>query len=79
PAEVAATAGGRTLRIARGPFRVLVNFSDTPARVPLNAPCELLLARPACTVLARSAVQLPPRGAAVLRVRGTTGDATVNG
>ncbi|MFI1097183.1 malto-oligosyltrehalose trehalohydrolase [Streptomyces sp. NPDC020917] len=79
PAEVAATAGGRTLRIARGPFRVLVNFSDTPARVPLNAPCEVLLARPACAVLAGSAVQLPPRGAAVLRVRGTTGDATVNG
>ncbi|MBY8878499.1 malto-oligosyltrehalose trehalohydrolase [Actinacidiphila acidipaludis] len=77
--EVAATAGGRTLRVARGPFRILVNFSDTPARVPLNAPCEVLLARPACTPAPGPAVQLPPRGAAVLRVRDEGGDATVNG
>ena len=73
--EVTATAGGRTLRVARGPFRILVNFSDAPARVPLNAPCEVLLARPACTVVAGPAVQLPPRGAAVLRVRDAGGDA----
>ncbi|WP_141726144.1 DUF3459 domain-containing protein, partial [Actinacidiphila rubida] len=77
--EVTATAGGRTLRVARGPFRILVNFSDTPARVPLNAPCEVLLARPACTLQQGGAVQLPPRGAAVLRVRGTGGAATVEG
>ncbi len=64
---VAATAGGRTLRIARGPFRVLVNFSDAPARVPLNAPCDVVLSRPPCKVLPGPAVQLPPRGAAVLR------------
>ncbi len=66
---VTATAGGRTLRIARGPFRILVNFSDAPARVPLNAPCEVLLARPACGTLPGPAVQLPPRGAVVLRER----------
>lgn len=77
--EVTATAGGRTLRIARGPFRVLVNFSDTPARVPLDAQCEVLLARPACTLQHAGTVQLPPRGAAVLRVRGTAGAATVDG
>ncbi|MFI0719487.1 malto-oligosyltrehalose trehalohydrolase [Streptomyces sp. NPDC021224] len=71
---VTATAGGRTLRVARGPFRVLVNFSDAPARVPLNAPCEVVLSRPACKLLPGPAVQLPARGAAVLR----TVDATVN-
>ncbi|MFF7155092.1 malto-oligosyltrehalose trehalohydrolase [Streptomyces sp. NPDC008139] len=73
---VAATAGGRTLRLARGPFRTVVNFSDAPARVPLDVPCEVVLARPSCKVLPGpdAAVQLPPRGAAVLRAR-----ATVNG
>ncbi|MGW5352650.1 malto-oligosyltrehalose trehalohydrolase [Streptomyces sp. NPDC004031] len=71
---VTATAGGRTLRVARGPFRVLVNFSDAPARVPLNAPCEVVLSRPACKLLPGPAVQLPARGAAVLR----TVDATVD-
>ena len=64
---VTATAGGRTLRITRGPFRVLVNFSDAPARIPLTSPCEVLLARPDCKMLPGPAVQLPPRGAAVLR------------
>jgi maltooligosyltrehalose trehalohydrolase len=70
---VTATAGGRTLRVARGPFRILANFSDAPARVPLNSPCEIVLARPGCKLLPGPAVQLPARGAAVLR----TTDATV--
>lgn len=77
---VTATAGGRTLRIARGPFRVLVNFSDAPARIPLNTPCDILLARPACRTLPGPAVQLPARGAAVLRARDTApGRTTVEG
>lgn len=69
---VTATAGGRTLRVARGPFRIVVNFSDAPARVPLNAPCDLVLARPGCKILPGPCVQLPARGAAVLRTTGAT-------
>lgn len=72
---VTATAGGRTLRVARGPFRILVNFSDAPARVPLDTPCEVLLSRPECKLLPGDAVQLPARGAAVLRAE----EVTVNG
>ncbi|SDO54279.1 malto-oligosyltrehalose trehalohydrolase [Actinacidiphila guanduensis] len=65
--RVTTAAGGRTLRVARGPFRILVNFSDAPARIPLNTPCEVVLARPECKVLPGPAVYLPARGAAVLR------------
>jgi maltooligosyltrehalose trehalohydrolase len=71
---VEATAGGRTLRMARGPFRILANFSDAPARVPLNAPCEVVLSRPECRLLPGPAVQLPARGSAVLRVTDATVD-----
>ncbi|HEY5837085.1 malto-oligosyltrehalose trehalohydrolase [Streptomyces sp.] len=67
---VTATAGGRSLLLARGPFRTVVNFSDAPARVPLDVPCEVVLARPACKLLRGPAVQLPARGAAVLREQG---------
>ncbi|WP_433893323.1 malto-oligosyltrehalose trehalohydrolase [Streptomyces sp. CA-111067] len=82
---VAATVGGRTLRLARGPIRTVVNFSDAPARVPLDVPCEVLLARPGCKLLpgAEPAIQLPARGAAVLRAEGAAvpgaEGATVNG
>jgi maltooligosyltrehalose trehalohydrolase len=81
---VTATAGGRTLRISRGPFCVLVNFSDAPARVPLRRSCEVLMARPECRVLPGPTVQLPPRGAAVLRTseaaaEETPKEATVEG
>jgi maltooligosyltrehalose trehalohydrolase len=71
---VEATAGGRTLRVARGPFRILANFSDAPARVPLNAPCEVVLSRPPCRLLPGPAVHLPARGAAVLRALDATVD-----
>ncbi|MFG1808510.1 malto-oligosyltrehalose trehalohydrolase [Streptomyces sp. NPDC049040] len=72
---VTAVAGGRTLRVARGPFRVIANFSDAPARVPLDAACTMVLARPGCALLAGPAVQLPARGAAVLRTAGATVEA----
>ncbi|MBM9507378.1 malto-oligosyltrehalose trehalohydrolase [Actinacidiphila acididurans] len=76
---VEATAGGRTLRMARGPFRTVVNFSTTPARVPLDVPCEVVLARPAaCKLLPGPGVHLPPHGAAVLRAR-DAGGVTVDG
>jgi maltooligosyltrehalose trehalohydrolase len=73
---VTATAGGRTLRVARGPFRIVASFSDAPTRVPLDDPCEIVLARPGCKLLpgAPPAVQLPARGAAVLRTTGATVD-----
>jgi maltooligosyltrehalose trehalohydrolase len=61
--------------MARGPFRTVVNFSDAPARVPLDVPCEVVLARPGCKLLPGPCVQLPARGAAVLRTR----EATVEG
>jgi maltooligosyltrehalose trehalohydrolase len=76
---VEATAGGRTLRMARGPFRTVVNFSATPARVPLDVPCEVVLAHPAaCKLLPGPGVHLPPHGAAVLRAR-DAGRVTVDG
>ena len=66
---VTATVGGRTLRLARGTFRTVVNFSDAPAKVPLDGPCEVLLALPECKLLPGPGpcLYLPPRGAAVLR------------
>ena len=72
---VTATAGGRTLRVARGPFRIVANFSDAAARIPLSDPCEIVLCRPACKLLPGPAVHLPARGAAVLRTTGATVDA----
>jgi maltooligosyltrehalose trehalohydrolase len=69
---VTATAGARTLRLARGPFRTVVNFSDAPARVPLDVACEVVLSRPACALLPGPAVRLAARGAAVLRTRRAT-------
>lgn len=72
---VAATAGGRTLVVARGPFRVLVNFSDTAAQMPLDVPCQVVLARPECKLLPGPAVRLPARGAAVLRAESVTVEA----
>ncbi len=60
----------RWLVVRRGPLRIVANFADVPATVPLDAaPVEVVLAwDPAGTSADGSFVHLPARTAAVVRV-----------